>query len=203
MNFVDNAGPPLGRLQLMPLLLLCLAVREATNPLWSGTFVAWRAQKWINMNGVLFSLDVMIQNRSPIVPTFEEQPFSTTPQDHLKVSLFLKSPICWLFSCTSWAVWRASSNFCWPKRSITVTSNAIYWLEVCCWRRALTKPPLGCIWRAQSKPACPVWAMDTLSISSCWFSSSCGRAAHLSWQSEFLVITCIGMADFLTMVCCK
>lgn len=33
---------------------------------------------------------VMIQNRSPIVPTFEEQPFSTTPQDHLKVSLFLE-----------------------------------------------------------------------------------------------------------------
>lgn len=57
--------------------------------------------------------------------------------------------------------------------------------------------------KGQSKPACPVWAMDTLSISSCWFSSSCGRAAHLSWQSEFLVITCIGMADFLTMVCCK
>ena len=47
-------------------------------------------KKWINMNGALFSLDVMIQNRSPIVPTFEEQPFSTIPQDHLKVSLFFE-----------------------------------------------------------------------------------------------------------------
>ena len=80
---------------------------------------------------------VMIQNRSRIVPTFEEQPFSTTPQDHLKVSLFLKSPICWLFSCTSWAVWRASSNFCWPKRSITVTS-----MRFTGWRCAAGDGPL-------------------------------------------------------------
>ena len=57
-------------------------------------------------------------------------------------------PISWLFSCTSWAVCRASSNFCWLKRSMTVTSARSGTPQIHCqlWR--------GILAQGHCKPTC-------------------------------------------------
>ena len=51
------------------------------------------------------------------------QPTSFVRKSQVGSACYHVAPISRLLSCTSWAVCRASSNFCWLKRSITVTSE--------------------------------------------------------------------------------